>query len=60
MIPMRRTDHATAQLEELVQKWEGLNKNKARRTAIPVANAKVLKETFSDLMDVAHKDALQI
>ena len=59
-IPMSRSDHAVVQLEELVHKWEGLKKNKARRTATQVANEQELSETFEDLFDVAHQDALQI
>ena len=59
-IPMRRADHAIAQLEELVRKWEGLKKNKTRRTATQVANEETLTETFNDLFDVAHQDALQL
>ena len=59
-IPMRRVDHATAQLEELVHKWEGLKKNKGRRTATQVANEEALTETFNDLFDVAHQDALHL
>ena len=49
-IPMRRIDHAVTQLEELVYKWEGLKKNKARRTATQVANEQALTETFDDLL----------
>jgi len=36
-IPMRRTDHAVEQLEELVKKWKAVKKNKARRTVTQVA-----------------------
>jgi len=57
-IPTRRIDHITEQLEELVQKWEGLKKNKARRTVTQVAKEEALMETFNDLFDVAHQDAL--
>jgi hypothetical protein len=59
-IPMRRIDHAICQLEELVQKWEGLKKNKARRTATQVLNEETLSVTFNDLFDVAHQDALEM
>ena len=59
-IPVRHTDHATAQLEELVHKWERLKKNKGRTTATQVANEAALTDTFNDLFDVAHQDALQI
>src|SRR5258705_13614775 len=50
-IPMRRINHAIKKLEELVKKWEGLKKNKARRIAIQVANEEDFKETFNDLFD---------
>ena len=59
-IPMRRSDHAVAQLEVLVQRWEGLKKNKARRTATQIANEEEFKEAFNDLFDVAHQEALQL
>jgi len=52
--------HAVTQLEELVHKWEGLKKNKARRTPTQVANEQALAHTFNELFDVAHQDALQI
>ena len=57
---MRRIDHAVGQLEELIQKWEGLKKNRNRRTDTQIANEKALADTFNDLFDVAHQDALQI
>jgi hypothetical protein len=59
-IPMRRSDHAVAKLEDLIQKWEGLKKNKSRRTATQVTNEEAFSETFSDLFDVAHQDAMQM
>lgn len=59
-IPMRRVDHAVKQVEELVQKWEGLKKNRARRTATQLANEEALKASFNDLFDIAHQDALVI
>ena len=59
-IPMRRIDHVVSQLEELVHKWEGLKKNKARRSTTQIANEQALTETFHDLFDVAHCDALQL
>lgn len=59
-IPMRRIDHAIGQLEDLVQKWEGLKKNKVRRTATQVSNEQALKCTLNDLFDVAHQDALEM
>ena len=59
-IPMRRVDHAVSQLEELVKRWEALKKNKARRTSTQIANEEAFKETFSDLFDVSHQDALHL
>jgi hypothetical protein len=59
-IPMRRIDHATCQLEELVQKWEGLKKNETRRTATEVSNEETLSGTFNDLFDVTHQNALEM
>jgi len=55
---MRRIDHAVTQQEQLVYKWEALKKNKTRRTATQAANEQALTETFNDLFDVAHQDAL--
>jgi hypothetical protein len=59
-IPMRRSDHAVVQLEELVQKWERLKKNKARRTNTQIANEETFTATFNDLFDVAHQNALEM
>jgi hypothetical protein len=57
---MRRSDHAVAQLEELVQKWERLKTNKARRTNTHIANEETFTATFNDLFDVAHQHALEV
>ena len=37
-IPIRRMDHVVEQLEELVQQWERLKKNRGRLTATQKAN----------------------
>lgn len=55
---MRRIDHATKELEELVSQWEGLKKNKSRRTETQIANEEAFTNCFNDLFDVAHQDAL--
>ena len=57
-IPIRRMDHAVEQLEELVQQWERLKKNRGRLTATQKANVEAWKGSFNDLFDVAHQDAL--
>jgi hypothetical protein len=57
-IPMRRIDHAVQQLEDLVKQWEMLKKNKAIRTPTQVSHEEAFVETFNDLFDVAHQDAL--
>ena len=59
-IPMRRVDNAVKQLEDLVKRWEGLKKNKARRTDTQVANEEALKDILNDLFDIAHQDALDM
>jgi len=59
-IPMRRIDNAIKQFEELVRKWEGLKKNKGRRTSTQIANEAEFTCSFDDLFDVAHDDALQM
>ena len=57
-ITTHRIDHATKELEELVSQWEGLKKNKLRRTETQIANEETFTDCFNDLFDVAHQDAL--
>lgn len=59
-IPMRRIDNAVKQLEDLVKRWEGLKKNKARRTVTQVANEDALYDILNDVFDIAHQDALDM
>jgi len=57
-IPIRRIDHALEKLEGIVQQWEELKKNKSRRTATQITNEEAVQESFGDLFDIAHQDAL--
>jgi hypothetical protein len=40
--------------------WERLKKNKGRRTDTQIANEESLTETFCDLFDIAHQEALSL
>ena len=57
-IPIRPRHNAIEQLEQLISRWERLKKNKGRRTKTQVPNEESLTDTFSDLFDIAHQDAL--
>ena len=41
-----------------MSQWEGLIKNKSRRTETQIANEEIFTDCFNDLFDVAHQDAL--
>lgn len=57
-IPIRPRHHAIEQLEQLISRWERLKKNKGRRTKTQISNEESFTDTFSDLFDIAHQDAL--
>ena len=59
-IPMRPRHHAIDQLENLMSRWEKLKKNKGRRTNTQIAHEEDLTETFCNLFDIAHQDALSL
>ena len=59
-IPVRPHQHAVKQLKSLMDRWEGLKKNKNRRTETQISNENDLKDTFADLFDIAHQDALKL
>jgi hypothetical protein len=57
-IPVRPRHHAVKQLEKTMTRWENLKKSKGRQSTTQTANEDALKQTFADLFDIAHEDAL--
>lgn len=51
-----RVDYAIKQLDDLLQKWEGLKKSRAKRTTTQMASEDSFNGSFNDL--IARQDAL--
>ncbi|KAK6185944.1 hypothetical protein SNE40_008071 [Patella caerulea] len=59
-IPTRERQHCQTKVEKLFEEWRLLKKNEKRRSGTQVANEENFKESFDDLFDVAHADALTL